>query len=124
MKEIKQKGSKDCGAACIAMIAEVKYERAYAALYKWDKPWAADFSEMKRALKRLKIKTSPSLQSCFGNPDDHLTTKFDAIVRVNHRKAAKEGHWVVWDSQASKFLDPLKKPYKKLRVHAYIKIVR
>jgi ABC-type bacteriocin/lantibiotic exporter with double-glycine peptidase domain len=124
MEMIKQRRSKDCGAACIAMIAGVEYERAYAALYKWEKPWAADIDAMKTALKRLGIKSAKQRQSVFGKPEKYLGETFDALLFSNHRKSANEGHWIVWDSKNQRYLDPLPKPYKNPRIHSYLKIFR
>ena len=45
---------------------------------------------------------------------------FDALLKVNMRKHG--WHWVVWDHERQKVLDPKRPPYKRLKFVSYVRL--
>jgi len=124
MKTVKQRGTRDCGAACIAMLASVSYERGFGALYGHKEPYATKTEHIRKALRKLGFRTSRKRVSLFGRRHSEVRLPFNALIYCNYRTAADEAHWIVWDARARKFRDPLRRPYKRPRVHSYLKVFR
>lgn len=49
---------------------------------------------------------------------------FDALLKVNVRKNGREWHWVLWDHERQKVLDPKRPPYKRLRFTSYVRLFK
>ena len=116
MELIKQRTpDKDCGVACLAMIAGVSYEDAMVALHKDAKPRRTLLNELVAASTLLEVKLEPQLIPLLG---DHIETlSGSALVKTN---ITRDGwHWVVWDAESKTVLDPKIKPYVRLRPVSY-----
>ena len=106
MRTIKQRGNKDCGAACVAMLARVPYRLASQALYQGDLPFATQTLDIKRSLERLGVRTAAKRVSFFGRSYRDIDLPFDALIYCNYRMAADEAHWIVCDSRSKRLRDP------------------
>jgi len=54
---------------------------------------------------------------------DFRTLDHDAILKVNVRKDG-HWHWVVWDAENRRVLDPKRRPYRKIRATSYLPVQR
>jgi len=124
MRTIKQRTNCDCGAACLAMIARVPYDTAFWALYGKGPAHATTVDDMKQAFLKLGVRAAGRRQSFFGRRWDALSLPFDALLYCNYRSSTNSAHWTVWDSKAKTIRDPLKKPYKRPRIHSYLRVQR
>lgn len=100
IRRIRQRNKSDCGIACVAMMAGVRYREAFRAF---------DFAEdevklytthgrLISALEKLGCKVKKRKFSSWGG----ITNC--AIIPVNHRCNRKKFHWVVYDGKS--VLDP------------------
>ena len=72
-----------------------------------------------------------ALAACGLEPARHLvpfrSTKYqdledNAILKVNPRRAGAEWHWVVWDAERRRLLDPRDPPDKWIRACSYLRV--
>jgi hypothetical protein len=112
MRHILQKGDMDCGIACVAMLAGVGYFEALEAFN--DKESAVEKGNLAPTLRDALIK--------LGHQPAKRLTKFrgydvlenDAILKVNPYTKGADWHWVVWDAERTRILDPRRpRPYVK-----------
>lgn len=125
MKRVTQRERTDCGVACIAMVASVSYEDAQKAL--------GDAAHSRTQVADLR-KALDKLGYCLGRrsipiaPEKLQQLTFDCILKTKPGPKSGNWHWMVWDSNAQKILDPQPKgkAYKRplSRVSAYIQIKR
>jgi hypothetical protein len=116
---VHQRRGADCGVACVAMVAGTDYERALAAFLDFgcSGRWT-DVQALRRALIRVGVRCGDRLIPATGKtPPEHLG---DAIWRVN--QIGRRWHWVVWDSQEQRILDPMRSPRKRYRVASRLPI--
>ena len=112
MRHILRKGDMDCGIACVAMLAGVGYFEALEAFN--DKESAVEKGNLAPALRDALIK--------LGHQPAKRLTKFrvydvlenDAILKVNPYNKGADWHWVAWDAERTRILDPWRpRPYVK-----------
>lgn len=100
---ISQKYINDCGVACVAMIAGVKYEEAFAAL-GFVEDGGAFYTTRKQLTRALQYFGVAVERKLFRSWDE---IPGRAIVAVNHRCNRRNFHWVVFTGKA--VLDPNRK---------------
>jgi len=118
MKRVVQRRGVDCGIACVAMLANVSYEVAKKRMFG-DRPVRRTSKEcLQDGLRHFGIRTATRLVRCGAN---YTTLNFRAILKTN---ATGDGnwHWIVWDADRKRILDPLEKPYKNPRVVSYLRV--
>ena len=52
----------------------------------------------------------------------NMGLKFDALIGTRTRRD-EWFHWMVWDAEAQRLLDPLKSPYSRPPVEWYLRII-
>ena len=102
----------DCGLACVAMLAGVGYFEALEAFN--DKESAVEKGNLAPALRDALIK--------LGHQPAKRLTKFrgydvlenGAILKVNPYNKGADWHWVAWNAERTRILDPWRpRPYVK-----------
>lgn len=105
MKTIKQIDENDCGVACVAMLADVSYAEARAAIYPSGRARLTKTKDLHAALKSLGRNPLTTRRQPFGSMTPYdLDT--DALVFVEMKDGYDSKHWVVWDAKAKKVRDP------------------
>src|SRR5665213_4508399 len=109
MKYVRQRTDTECGIACVAMLADVGYEKARHALSgpNHNGTGRSEKDQMRKALTTFGVIITKRLVRCARHP----SSKRDALVRTNVGPISGNWHWAVWDATQQKFLDPL--PYKR-----------
>ncbi len=117
MKRVAQRRGIDCGVACVAMIAEVSYAKAKRAMFG-DLPVGRTSKEcLQKGLRKFGIRTGSRLIRCGRN---YTTLSFRAILKTNVTRNGN-WHWIVWDPERARPLDPLPHPYKNPKVVSYLR---
>lgn len=119
MRLIRQRNEKDCGVACVAMLAGVSYPNAKKMIFGTETAGLVGASDVRSALEAFGHVPGRSLTPLRGR--DYRTLPGPAILKVNPR-ANGEWHWIVWNGK--RVLDPKKKPYllSNLRPVAYMTV--
>ncbi|MDD4913360.1 MAG: hypothetical protein PHP57_13795 [Sideroxydans sp.] len=99
VRRIRQRYKSDCGVACVAMVANVTYRRAFE-VFGFDdvKSFYTSHNNLEAALIELGCQVQ---RKKFVTWDEVAGS---AIIPVNHRRKRQNFHWVVFDRQA--VLDP------------------
>lgn len=105
MKTIIQRGENDCGVACVAMLADVSYEKARNAIYPKGREKLTKTKDLLIALTALGRKPLSYRRKPFGtkSPDD-LDKDALMFAMLDNQEGSK--HWVVWDSKKRKVREP------------------
>jgi len=110
MRTVKQKAETDCGVSCVAMLADVSYEEARAAVYPDGKMRLTSSGKLRAALTalgrppvegRMVSKGRTTLKSLPG----------DALLKVQPTSCSTK-HWVVWDHKKQIKRDPYPWPMR------------
>ena len=113
MKTIRQKGDKDCGVACVAMLSGRSYRDVREMIYGAEDERLTFTKHLHAALVELGRKPlSDRRKGFYSKTPEDLDT--DALIFVKRGKKGKGiGHWIVWDAKAKKRRDPCPedKPY-------------
>ncbi|MFN4311822.1 MAG: hypothetical protein ACK4FK_14660 [Ferrovibrio sp.] len=98
----------------MAMIAGVGYWTACEAIFGPEPPQRHNThaADLRRGLKRLGIALADRLSPLGNRSLADLATS--AIVKVNPRRNG--WHWVVWDAERQRILDPRQPSYQRYRV--------
>lgn len=104
MKTIEQRDGNDCGVACVAMLAGVKYKVAHAVIYPEGRSRKTRTKDLHDALVELGRKPLATRRKPFGSKK-LADLETDALVFVEIRKIEAK-HWVVWDAAKKKVRDP------------------
>lgn len=107
MKTKRQKGKYDCGVACVAMLAGVRYRKARKAIFPGGKkPGKTRTGQLRDALKKLGLKPSEKKRQPFKSkiPPELTTNALIFATRLSGGK--KHRHWMVWDLKEQKLRDP------------------
>lgn len=107
MKLVEQRQRNDCGVACVAMVANVSYKKAFVALgfNKNTRKFGTNKHNLRTALYALGLDTYPKMRRV---PKDITTITNKAILRCNQYRG-KDWHWKVYDPKNKTILDPLPK---------------
>ncbi len=128
MKRVIQKDEFDCGVACVAMIRECNYEFAKKVFRKIDFSKRGSYPrDLTQALKRLHVDCRGKFVSFEGRPAKRLLTKIgkNAIVKAKTPGSSGKWHWIVWDANGARWLDPEEKSkdrYIRPRCISYLEI--
>ena len=113
MKTIRQKGDKDCGVACVAMLSGRSYRDVREMIYGAEDERLTFTKDLHAALVELGRKPlSDRRKGFYSKTPEDLDT--DALIFVKRGKKGKGiGHWIVWDAKVKKRRDPCPedKPY-------------
>lgn len=113
MKTVEQREHNDCGVACVAMLAGVKYTVARAAVYGDGRSKLTRTKDLHDALVGLGRKPLATRRTPFRSREVDDLDK-DALIFVELKRCGSK-HWVVWDCMAKKVRDPVaSKPKHKL----------
>ena len=55
---------------------------------------------------------------------EDISLGYDAILMSKWRPSDVNWHWVVWDAEHQRVLDPQDPPYKQYRFRSYLKVQR
>ena len=117
LRRVLQRHDHGCGIACIAMLAQVSYDEARAAIFGDTPCESTSLDDLRWALRyfgfRLPWRMTPFWEVC------HTGLKQDALLALD---PAPNGmwHWAVWDAEKRRILDPLKRPSSKPVVVGHI----
>jgi ABC-type bacteriocin/lantibiotic exporter with double-glycine peptidase domain len=84
MRRVKQRDNKDCGVACVAMLADISYESAFDKVYENGKVDHTEICDLKRALVSLGLKTAYRTVKIEKNNLEKLAV--NAIVKTAPRR--------------------------------------
>ena len=121
MKKISQLTSSDCGVAAVAMVAGVPYQVARAIIFpRGPRPYgrfSTTGDDLKRAMKFLGVKFARRFVRCKGDPSAlEESAILSTIIRTDR-------HWVVWDHDQQRLLDPWPGGHKRLTVLSALYVV-
>jgi len=114
IKRICQRYRSDCGVACVAMIAGVSYQQAFAVFgfAEGEKGFHTRHKDLVEALDKLGCQVQRKMFRAWEDIPGH------AILAVNHRCKRRNFHWVVFDGKA--VLDPSPhRPARERRLNCY-----
>ncbi len=122
MRIVKQFDDEGCGLACTAMAAGTTYRKVRAKAFPDGDVEVTSTKRLREIMKQFDIELGDRLIP-FGKkrPDD---LSFDALLKVNSRQKGSEWHWVIWDYERQRVLDPKRPPYKRYRFVSYVRLTR
>jgi hypothetical protein len=112
---IPQRGTNDCGVACVAMLAGKTYERAYQVLYPSGRPRRTNGPELITALIKLKARPHTARFQLLGRRR-YQSLPSKALLKVNcvgTTDISGGWHWAVWTGE--RVIDPETPPRKWFR---------
>ena len=80
----------------------------------------ADTGDLRRALAAHGLE--PARHSVPFRSTSYEDLKDNAILKVNPRRGGAEWHWIVWDANRQRLLDPRDPPYKRIRACSYLRV--
>jgi ABC-type bacteriocin/lantibiotic exporter with double-glycine peptidase domain len=123
MERVKQKTGTDCGVACVAMVCGKDYDEVKAFIFPHGgRSMRTNKDQLIAALKHFGRKSARNLQSSGQINFTKIDWAFDAILKCN-RQENGNWHWIAWDGKQKRMLDPKEPPYKRPRVHSYLRII-
>jgi hypothetical protein len=120
MRLVKQFDEYGCGLACAAMASGKRYREIRATAFPDGDVEDTTTAELRAIMNEHGVRLGDRLIP-FGkrSPTD---LPFDALLKVNKRKNG--WHWVIWDYERQKVLDPKRPAYKRLRPVSYVRLYR
>src|SRR5687768_2221892 len=103
MRLVRQLDEYGCGLACVAMITGRSYSAIREALGD-DEVGPTQLSDLKEVMRRHRIRCGERLVPL--RTRSPMDLPFDALLKVNPRRAGREWHWVIWDHRRKRILDP------------------
>ena len=119
MKRVVQKDEKGCGIACVAMLTGQSYGATRRLMYPDDRVKATRTRDLSGALASLGCEVGDRLVPLRTRRFQDLGC--DAILKVNKRRS--KWHWVVWDHQRQRVLDPLEPPSPRIEASSYLRVI-
>lgn len=110
MRRVAQRTATDCGIAAAAIIADVSYEDARAAFKRFPgRGFGTHAKDVRHALNSLGVRLGKQPRNLRGFRT--LDLEFDALVMVllNEGRRTDVRHWIVWNADERRFLDPDRK---------------
>lgn len=104
MRRVKQKTEKDCGAACVAMLAGVTLDEAYEAVYGDGRKRVTSAGKLRVALAKLGRPPVEGRMVSIGRTT-LKSLPHDALLKVQPLTCSIK-HWVVWDKKRQMKLGP------------------
>jgi hypothetical protein len=102
MRTVFQPDEGSCGIACVAILAKRSFGKARAIMQKSYVEEDTTPAQLRAALKKFGIDSSPLKPI---GSRTYVSLTFDAALLGRDRHDG-QGHWVVWDSDRQKVLDP------------------
>jgi hypothetical protein len=128
VKRVIQKDKDGCGMACVAMIVGRDYDYACKKLFrtKSGRGTYTVTSDLIQAIRRARPKLRCGSHLIrFKKGESPREVGSDAILKVRPPNGKiSTWHWVVWDKRRGRIIDPLPKPYKRLRKYSYLPVYR
>ena len=122
MRLVKQFDDDGCGLACAAMAAGTTYRIVRDFAFPDGEVETTSPSRLRKIMEAHGVGLGRRLIWLRGKHPSELG--FDALLKVNVRKNGREWHWVLWDHQRQKVLDPKRPPYRRLRFVSYVRLFR
>lgn len=120
MRLIKQFDDDGCGLACTAMAAGTTYRAVRNFAFPDGEVESTSTRRLREIMEAHGVKLGKRLVPFRGKHPSDLG--FNALLKVNVRRNGSEWHWVLWDCERKKVLDPRRPPYKRLRYTSYVQI--
>lgn len=120
MQNLKQRTKKDCGVACMAMLADISYDSAWQAALPVmaDEAGTIPFERLAPLFEGFGFQTSISE----GGPD---ASSPSGLCEISYARDGKTvWHYVVWDAGTGRFIDPQKKPPAHFLVIRFLALSR
>lgn len=112
MAFVRQRGRKDCGVAALAMLCNVTYEEAEAAIPNYKKGRGTRTRQLIAGAKRLNYHTDQTRLRPLRL--DHIGgwtgIETNTLVKIPHPTQKGDWHWVVW--RKCKVYDPARGVFK------------
>lgn len=122
MRLVKQFDDEGCGLACTAMAAGTTYRKVRAAAFPDGEVGPTQLKRLREIMADHGVILGERLIPFRTKRPDDLP--FDALLKVNQRKKGREWHWVIWDHERQRILDPKRPAYKRLRPVSYVTLSR
>lgn len=121
MRLVKQFDEDGCGLACTAMAAGTTYRKVRAFAFPDGDVTGTSTRRLREIMEAHGVTLGERLIPMRGKYPSELG--FDALLKINVRQNGREWHWVVWDHERQKVLDPKRPPYKRPRFVSYIRLM-
>lgn len=126
MRLVKQFDDEGCGLACTAMAAGTTYRTVRAKAFPDGEVHPTSLKQLREIMETHGVGLGKKLipfqtRTRKRVPQD---LEFDALLKVNLRQNGREWHWVLWDHERQRILDPKRPVYKRLRYHSFIRLER
>ena len=120
IRRIVQQDPFGSGVACVAMLAGKSYGAVRKEMFPNGAVLGTETGDLRRALAtygfELAHHSVPFRSTSYENFKD------TAILKGNPRRWGAEWHWVVWDAEHRRLLDPRDPPYKRIRACSYLTV--
>ena len=120
MKRIAQQDPHGAGVACVAMLAGRSYGAVAKEMFPDGAVSGTDADELRKALVACGLEPARHLVPF--RSKKYRDLEDNAILKANSRRGGAEWHWVVWDAERRRLLDPRDPPYKRIRACAYLRV--
>ena len=120
IRRIVQKDPHGAGIACVAMLAGKSYEAVAREMFPDGVVPHATTGDLKLALAAHGLE--PARHPVPFRSTQYRDLEDDAILKANPRRGGAEWHWVVWDAERKRLLDPRDPPYKRIRACSYLRV--
>lgn len=120
MRLVKQCDELGCGLACTAMAAGRTYREIRSFAFPDGEVTYTSPKRLREIMQAHGISLGDRLIPFRSRHPTDL--EFDALVKVNARQKGRYWHWVIWDYDRQKILDPRKPPYKRPRFVSYVRL--
>ena len=120
MERVVQQDRYGCGIACVAMLAGESYRAVREEMFPSRTVSNTNTGDLRRVLAVYGLKLAHHLVPFRSTAYEDLTD--NSILKVNPRRGGAEWHWVVWDAERRRLLDPKDPPYQRFRAISYLKV--
>ncbi|MBY0619981.1 hypothetical protein [Sphingomonas ursincola] len=124
MRLVKQFDEDGCGLACTAMAAGTTYRKVRAFAFPDGEVTGTSTRRLREIMEAHGVTLGDRLIPMRGKHPKDMELGFDALLKINVRQNGREWHWVLWDHQRQKVLDPKRPPYERLRFVSYVRLMR
>lgn len=122
MRVVKQFDDEGCGLACTAMAAGTTYRKVRAMAFPDGDVGPTQLKRLREIMTEHGVLLGERLIPFRGREPKDLP--FDALLKINVRKNGREWHWVIWDFERQRVLDPKRPAYKRYRWVSYVRLFR
>jgi len=122
MRVVKQFDDEGCGLACTAMAASTTYRKVRATAFPDGDVGPTQLKRLREIMAEHGVTLGERLIPFRDRKPEDLP--FDALLKINVRKNGREWHWVIWDYERQRVLDPKRPVYKRPRWVSYVRLFR